>query len=82
MESNFEYPTEDRQGSLIPVSRLSITNTTAQLPRPPRIIVEGPIKRSYSSSYEKIYYLTRVQLQFPSDKHQLLYIPEDEMKMI
>ena len=52
------------------------------IPKPPRIVVSGPIKRIYSSNSEKIYYLTKIQLPFPSDCHEILYIPEEDMQMI
>ena len=54
----------------------------SMLPKPPRIVVLGPVKRQYSSNYSKIYYITKVQMPFPSDCHQLLYISEDDMSMI
>ena len=58
-------------------NRESITKSQSMLPKPPRIIVIGPIKRMYSSQCEKIYYLTKIQLPFPSDCHQILYLPEE-----
>ena len=59
-----------------------MTKSQSMIPRPPRIVVAGPIKRSYSSTCDKIYYLTKIQLPFPSDCHQMLYIPEEDMQMI
>jgi hypothetical protein len=56
--------------------RQSILKTNSLLPRPPRIVVLGPIKRQYSSVNSKVYFLTKVQMPFPSDRHQILCIPE------
>ena len=62
--------------------RISITNKSNTLARPPRIVVLGPIKRSYSSKVVKIYYLTRFQQPYPSSHNQLLYIDQDDMDSI
>ena len=78
-----EMEQEDiRESQAGQATRESVTKSQSQLPKPPRIVVSGPIKRSYSATVEKVYYLTKIQLPFPSECHQLLYIPEEEMLMM
>ena len=56
--------------------RNSYTNSDSMIPKPPRIVVLGPIKRVYSSTVSKIYFITKFQMPYPSDYSQFLYIPE------
>lgn len=62
--------------------RASMTKLDSTLPRPPKIVVLGPIRRSYSSKNVKIYYLTKFQQPYPSEYNQLLYIDQEEMNTI
>jgi hypothetical protein len=59
---------------------MNLKNTT--LWKPPKIVVLGPVKRYYSSSVCKIYFLVKFQMPFPNEYHQYLYLDEDQIDKI
>lgn len=81
LEKKSESLRASESGSSIS-QRASIALPYNTLARPPRIIVLGPIKRSYSSNVSKLYYLTKFQVPLPNDYHQILYIDQEQMNFL